>query len=431
MPDFKFDLETFVRAYMDLKKEWQDGSRACYEFWDSVTRAMNDKDSNVSVHKALGNYKDIKSGTVKNVLKYMDDVKGKPEARDVTNTIRFVAEQVFFPKQNGNGWGSVEYYDNTTYMQMFLNRMKSFKDKQLVYDVLKHFQSFSGYYQKPAEAVYNNSVKNPAKAGVYKDIATMLANNENATLDDIAEMIYFVETPDEALKIINDVFARTDEELDKELSKDVPGTDRVRNILAQPSSVVHMVLNLKQLNPSLQKILNVRDESNDKFFNQLRQWSQMANNKYDFNKVIGSGDAQYVTNYENTLEQENIDLLKENDVLTKQNSTLEKSRDQFRDNFDREKLLNKKMEQRYNDERAARLSVEKMLQKALEVIDAYEKGEADVDKAGVFNKGAAKVKMKKQVEDAQDELKRAKAEEAKRVAALVARQREAGDAISI
>lgn len=431
MPDFKFDLETFVRAYMDLKKEWQTGSRACYGFWDSVTRAMNNKDSNVSVHKALGDYKDIKSGTVKNVLKYMDDVKGKPEARDVTNTIQFVVEQVFFPKQNGNGWGSVEYYDNTTYMQMFLNRMKSFKDKQLVYDVLKDFQGFSGYYQKPADAVYNNSVKNPAKAGVYKDIATMLANNENATLYDIAEMIYFVETPDEALKIINDVFARTDEELDKELNKDVPGTDRVRNILAQPSYVVHEVLNLNQLNPSLQKILNVRDGSNDEFFNQLRQWSQMVNNKYDFNKVIGSGDAQYVTNYENTLEQENIDLLKENDGLKKQNSTLEKSRDQFRDNYDREKLLNKKMEQRYNDERAARLSVEKMLQKALEVIAAYEKGEADVDKAGVFNKGAAKIKMKKQVEDAQDELKRAEAEEKRRVAELVARQKEAGDAISI
>lgn len=431
MPDFKFDLETFVRAYMDLKKEWQNGSRACYEFWDSVTHAMNNKDSNVSVQKVLGDYRDIKSGTVKNVLKYMDDVKGKPEARDVTNTIQFVAEQVFFPKQDRKSFDDNLYYDNTTYMQMFLNRMKSFKDKQLVYDVLKQFQSFSGYYQKPAEEVYNNSVKNPAKAGVYKDIATMLANNENATLEDIAEMIYFVETPDEALKIINDVFARTDEILDKELSKDVPGTERVRDILAQPSSVVNKVLNLNQLNPSLQKILNVRDGSNDEFFNQLKQWSQMANNKYDFNKVIGSGDAQYVINYENTLEQENIDLTNQNEELKKEKGALEQSRNQFRDNFDREKLLNKKMEQRYNDERAARISVEKMLQKALDVIAAYERGNQEIDKAGVFNKAAAKVKMKEEVENAKDELKRAEAEEKRRMAELVARQREAGDAISI
>ncbi len=431
MPDFKFDLETFVRAYMDLKKEWQNGSRACYEFWDSVTRAMNNNDSNVSVNKVLGDYRDIKSGTVKNVLKYMDDVKGKPEARDVTNTIQFVAEQVFFPKQNRKSFDDNLYYDNTTYMQMFLNRMKSFKDKQLVYDVLKQFQSFSGYYQKPAEEVYNNSVKNPAKAGVYKDIATMLANNENATLEDIAEMIYFVETPDEALKIINDVFARTDEILDKELSKDVPGTERVRDILAQPSSVVNKVLNLNQLNPSLQKILNVRDGSNDEFFNQLKQWSQMANNKYDFNKVIGSGDAQYVTNYENTLEQENIDLTNQNEELKKEKGALEQSRNQFRDNFDREKLLNKKMEQRYNDERAARISVEKMLQKALDVIAAYERGNQEIDKAGVFNKAAAKVKMKEEVENAKDELKRAEAEEKKRMAELVARQKAMGEAISI
>lgn len=431
MPDFKFDLETFVRAYMDLKKEWQNGSRACYEFWDSVTHAMNNKDSNVSVQKVLGDYRDIKSGTVKNVLKYMDDVKGKPEARDVTNTIQFVAEQVFFPKQDRKSFDDNLYYDNTTYMQMFLNRMKSFKDKQLVYDVLKQFQSFSGYYQKPAEEVYNNSVKNPAKAGVYKDIATMLANNENATLDDIAEMIYFVETPDEALKIINDVFARTDEILDKELSKDVPGTERVRDILAQPSSVVNKVLNLNQLNPSLQKILNVRDGSNDEFFNQLKQWSQMANDKYDFNKVIGSGDAQYVTNYENTLEQENIDLTNQNEELKKEKGALEQSRNQFRDNFDREKLLNKKMEQRYNDERAARISVEKMLQKALDVIAAYERGNQEIDKAGVFNKAAAKVKMKEEVENAKDELKRAEAEEKKRMAELVARQKAMGEAISI
>ena len=266
---------------------------------------------------------------------------------------------------------------------------------------------------------------------MYKDIATMLANNENATLEDIAEMIYFVETPDEALKIINDVFARTDEILDKELSKDVPGTERVRDILAQPSSVVNKVLNLNQLNPSLQKILNVRDGSNDEFFNQLKQWSQMANNKYDFNKVIGSGDAQYVTNYENTLEQENIDLTNQNEELKKEKGALEQSRNQFRDNFDREKLLNKKMEQRYNDERAARISVEKMLQKALDVIAAYERGNQEIDKAGVFNKAAAKVKMKEEVENAKDELKRAEAEEKKRMAELVARQKAMGEAISI
>ena len=146
---------------------------------------------------------------------------------------------------------------------------------------------------------------------------------------------------------------------------------------------------------------------------------------------MGSGDRNYVSNYEDTMDKENIDLTNQNEELKKEKGALEQSRNQFRDNFERAEGQKKKLEQKYNDERAARLSAEKMLQKALDVIAAYEKGEAEVDKAGVFNKGAAKVKMKKQVEDAQDELKRAEAEEKKRMAELVARQKANGEAISI
>ena len=146
---------------------------------------------------------------------------------------------------------------------------------------------------------------------------------------------------------------------------------------------------------------------------------------------MGSGDRNYVSNYEDTMDKENIDLINRNTTLEQEKGALEKSRDQFRDNYDREKLLNKKMEQRYNDERAARLSVEKMLQNALKVIEAYERGNQEIDKAGVFNKAAAKLKMKEEVEKANDELKRAKAEDAKRKAALVARQTAMGEAISI
>ena len=163
----------------------------------------------------------------------------------------------------------------------------------------------------------------------------------------------------------------------------------------------------------------------------LNQWQGIAKEKYDFDNVVGSGDAQYVTNYENTLEQQNIDLINANEKLLSDNFKLTQSRDQYRDNYEHEKELRARLLRKYDDERAAVASINSMLQSALEVIAAYEISEQEVGKAGVFKKGEVKVKMREAIENANVNLNRAQEKEAKRKATLLARQREAGEAISI
>ncbi len=422
MADFKFDLEHFVRAYLDLQKEWDyEGDN---RFWKEAVEAGSGKDA--SFQDFLQMHRKIKSKSVNDVLGVLSELRTNPNAGDVKNTIKFVVEQVFFLRNNGNSRG----YDNTPYVQMFLNRLNQFKDKDLVYEALKSLKSISDY-KRPGAEQYGLPMSKQ-RMSVYKDIATMLANNQNATIDDIFEMIYFADTPDAAMKIINDVFAKTDEDLDIELNKDVPGTDTVGSILNKPGFVVRTVLNRQDLNPELSKQMGAIDSAPIKeFYKQLAQWEKIATEKYDFDKVIGSGDTQYVTNYENTLEEQNIGLVNTNERLSADNFRLTQSRDQYRENYEHEKELRARLLKKFEDERAAVYSLNEMLQSALAVIAAYENGERDVDKAGVFNKAAAKVKMKEQVEKANAELKRAREREEKRKAALVARQLKEGQAISI
>lgn len=424
MVDFKFDLETFVRAYMDLYEEskmYVDGQR---NYWAAATQILLSTEG--SLEQFFQKYKKFNSKSVNNVLAFFDSVRGKPESEDVLNTIKFVTEQVFLPRADSYS----NPYDNTSYLQMFLNRLNQFRDKDLVYDVL-NLLKHNVDYKHPSAGKINMPI--PKKRSlVYKDIATMLANNQNATTDDVAEMIYFAETPDAALKIINDVFAKTDEDLEIELNKDVPDTKKVGYILSKPGFVVRTVLDVRDLGPELSRQIDAKDSAAIKeFYKQLHQWEAIAKDKYDFDKVIGSGDVQYVTNYENTLEQQNIDLINENEKLSADNFRLTQSRDQYQANYDHEKELRARLLKKFEDERAAVSSLNEMLQSALAVIAAYENGERDVDKAGVFNKAAAKVKMKEQVEKANAELKRAREREEKRKAALAARQLKEGQAISI
>ncbi len=424
MADFRFDLEHFVRAYLDLHKEWGLFYEGDNRFWKEAVEAGSGKDANFQ--DFLQMYRKIKSKSVNDVLDVLSELRTNPNAGDVKNTIKFVVEQVFFPKNNGNSRG----YDNTQYVQMFLNRLNQFKDKDLVYEALKSLKSVSDY-KRPGTEQYGLPMSKQ-RMSVYKDIATMMANNHNATTDDVSEMIYFADTPDAAMKIINDVFAKTDEDLDIELNKDVPGTDAVGSILNKPRFVVRTVLDRRDLNPELSKQMGATYDSAPikEFYKQLAQWEKIATEKYDFDKVIGSGDTQYVTNYENTLEEQNIGLVNTNERLSADNFRLTQSRDQYRENYEHEKELRARLLKKFEDERAAVSSLNEMLQSALAVIAAYENGERDVDKAGVFNKAAAKVKMKEQVEKANADLRRAREREEKRKAALVARQLQEGQAIS-
>lgn len=424
MADFKFDLENFVRVYLDLQKEKGWDGNVEENYWTGAVYTILDQGRGLD--EFLQEHTKVNSQSVKDVLNFLSGVQKNQNVDDIKNTIKFVAEQVFCPKNNGNSRG----YGNTPYVQMFLNRLNQFKDKDLVYDALKSLKSVSDY-KRPGAEQYGLPISKQ-RMSVYKDIATMLANNQNATIDDILEMIYFADTPDAAMKIINDVFAKTDDDLDIELNKDVPGTDTVGSILNKPRFVVRTVLDRQDLNPELSKQMGAIDSAPIKeFYKQLAQWEKIATEKYDFDKVIGSGDTQYVTNYENTLEEQNIGLVNTNEKLSVDNFKLTQSRDQYRENYEHEKELRARLLKKFEDERAAVSSLNEMLQSALAVIAAYENGERDVDKAGVFNKAAAKVKMKEQVEKANADLKRAREREEKRKAALAARQLKEGQAISI
>ena len=424
MADFKFDLENFVRVYLDLQKEKGWDGNVEENYWTGAVYTILDQGRGLD--EFLQEHTKVNSQSVKDVLNFLSGVQKNQNVDDIKNTIKFVAEQVFCPKNNGNSRG----YGNTPYVQMFLNRLNQFKDKDLVYEALKSLKSVSDY-KRPGAEQYGLPISKQ-RMSVYKDIATMLANNKNATIDDILEMIYFADTPDAAMKIINDVFAKTDDDLDIELNKDVPGTDTVGSILNKPRSVIRTVLDRQDLNPELSKQMGAIDSAPIKeFYKLLAQWEKIATEKYDFDKVIGSGDTQYVTNYENTLEEQNIGLVNTNEKLSVDNFKLTQSRDQYRENYEHEKELRARLLKKFEDERAAVYSLNEMLQSALSVIAAYENGERDVDKAGVFNKAAAKVKMKEQVEKANADLKRAREREEKRKAALAARQLKEGQAISI
>ncbi len=391
MADFKFDLENFVRAYIDLNNEskmYADGQR---NYWGyAVQKILNPGGSLEGFFQEYGKFN---SKSVNDVLNYLDNARGKKESVDVANTIKFVAEQVFCPKMGSYS----NSYDNTSYLQMFLNRLNQFKDKDLVYDVLKLLKAHVDY-KHPSTNKYGVPIPEK-RLRINKDIATMLANNYNATMDDIAEMIYFAETPDAALKIINDVFAKTDEDLEAELNKDVPGTDTVSYILSKPKFVVRTVLDVRDLSPELSKQISAKDSGPIKeFYKQLAQWEKIATEKYDFDKVIGSGDTQYVTNYEDTLEEQNIRLINQIEKMTaemerleKQMSVLEQSRDQYKENYEREKDIRKRAEERHVEDKKL---MDQDLKIATDALRALDTGVEKIDKANAFTRGKQIIEVK-------------------------------------
>ncbi len=403
MADFKFDLENFVRAYIDLNNESKMYADEHRNYWGyAVQKILN---PGGSLESFFQEYRKFNSKSVNDVLNYLDAARGKKESVDVANTIKFVAEQVFCPKMGSYS----NSYDNTSYLQMFLNRLNQFKDKDLVYDVLKLLKATVDY-KHPSTNKYGVPIPEK-RLRVNKDIATMLANNYNATMDDIAEMIYFAETPDAALKIINDVFAKTDEDLEAELNKDVPGTDAVGYILSKPKFVVRTVLDVSDLSPELSRQISAKDSGPIKeFYKQLAQWEKIAKDKYDFDKVIGSGDTQYVTNYEDTLEEQNIRLINQIEKMTaemeslkKQMDGLEQSRDQYKENYEREKGIRERAEKRHVEDKNL---MDQDLKIATDALRALDTGVEKIDKANAFTRGKQIIEVKAVLEKyKQDKLK--------------------------
>ena len=302
--------------------------------------------------------------------------------------------------------------------------LRKFKDQNLVYIVLKKIG-------------YDHAISEPDKRSMHKELSKqyydMVGSNKNATATDICERMYYCKNADEARDIVNGVFNKVEADVKAELSRDFPDKSKITASTNVADRVVRVLgdMAIRWGDTDLQKSFGDDRDALRNFEKEVYGLEAQVKEKFNADKLYEENNPLVIQKFDENLSVQFAEVKAKNDELTAANSGLVETNRQLRENKKTAEEQKKKLEQKYNDERVARLSVEKMLQKALDVIAAYEKGEADVDKAGVFNKGAAKVKMKKQVEDAQDELKRAEAEEAKRVVDLMARQKANGEAISI
>ncbi len=436
MAEVQINLETFLRAYMDYAKAWPGmGAKRYKDFWQETLKYyLNGKDNADTFGFSL-------DGAPKSVLDVIEEMKranGSSRVSEIKNTVNFVTEQVFgYVQETG-----LQYYNNNAQLQMFLKRLSEFNDKNLVYDALKFLKNIVGYRRADIKWL------DEKRKIVCNEIVNMIASNPNATQEDIVELIYWAKTPDEVLKVINDVFAKTDEDLDVEMKKDVPSAQTVNNIIYYPKEVVSIALGNNDASLELKEYIdrfreqNIRFVKNPEDIKKFREFvakvgafRTVVNDKYNFDKIVGSGDRNYVSNYEETVDMQNVNLMKENRRLADENQRLTKTNSELNQHNEekRQEHIDQKAkwEEKFANERAARIALEDLLKKAEALIEAYEKGEEEIDKAGVFGKGAAKVKAKEAKEKAEKDLKEAKRREAERKENLARIQRAAGQAIEI
>ena len=382
-----FNLETFLRAYMDLVKNnnWSNVYPSGFRrFWESAVNVFLYGDQAKKEDFAKRYPEDQLPESVLEILKMMEAARDRSSAQqDVVNTVKFVAEQVFDPKTSG----SSSYYDNVTYLQMFLNRVKKMQDQDLVYNAITFLKSNLRYMRPSA---YRYETDGRKYIPLFKDMVFMLANNPNATLTDLSELIYWVETPEEAEKIVNDVIAKTDEMLDKEMSRDIPDASSVKNLTWYPSEVINVARGSESSNPvyakELQYLANKDRKKSDEFYNRLNQLAKLVMDKYNFDKIIGSGDQHYVTTYEDTLEKKNIDLVNENTKIKEENKNLSLENDGLHQRVDSDKaeierLKNEieRLNQELSKERNAKV-------KAQNTVSEFTKATEKLEKAGMFER---------------------------------------------
>ena len=174
------NLEKFLRAYIDIAKKH--GVEGANNFW---TKVVND-----FVRGTEHDYYDLSSYS-ESVRDVFDIIKSdKANKSEILDVVNFVTREVYVS----------ENYQRTSYLKMFLNRIKDFKDTDLVYDALVKLKGMVGYCRPKS---ITGGIK--GKQGVFENIVNMLASNPNATQSDIHELIYWAKTPEQALKIINDV----------------------------------------------------------------------------------------------------------------------------------------------------------------------------------------------------------------------------------
>lgn len=321
MAENTFNLENFVRAYLEFSSK---------EFWNGLTNRYLDN--------GWQDFDETRWRVPESVQPIVDVIKGaqnKPEANEYAKTIRFVTAVY--------SANSIATDESAT--KMLLNRIKQFQDQDLAYNALVKLKGMSGY-NHPVYAKYSNSYH-----PLSKEIAKMLANNKNATADDIAELVYFCKTPQEAIQILNDVCVKVDENIETEMKRDLPDVSKIQNLVSIPKDAMRTVGSHMQMTDAAPEyIANVnsldrqeRMALNDQFMDMARLYKD----KYNYNKI--AGDTEYIAKYDESVMTKNIELQEtannavknserleqvnkdRMDTIERQNREIENLKEQFRD----------------------------------------------------------------------------------------------------
>ena len=281
MAENTFNLENFVRAYLEFDSK---------DFWNGLTNRYLDN--------GWQGFDETRWKVPESVQPIVDVIKGaqdKPEANEYAKTIRFVTAV----------YSAVSIATDESATKMLLNRIKQFQDQDLAYNALVKLKGMTGY-NHPVSAKYNSY--HP----LSKEIAKMLANNKNATADDIAELVYFCKTPQEAIQILNDVCVKVDENIETEMKRDLPDVSKIQNLVSIPKDAMRTVGSHMQMTDAAPEYIdnvNSLDRQERMALNaRFTDMAKLYKSKYNYDKIIESGDTEYIAKYDESVMTKNIEL---------------------------------------------------------------------------------------------------------------------------
>ncbi len=272
-------------------------------------------------------------------------------------------------------------------LQMMVNRIKNLDDENLAYKALKEFN----YVRRPADQARDKTKRE--EIDLSRQIMTMLANNKNATIQDIYELIYFSETPEQAMQIINDVSAKADEEIQVEMKKDLPDIDSVKSIVYKPRNALLTVEPGRDsygTNPAYTANINrMNPEDRANLEKKFRELYKIFQEKYNYEKILGMGD-EYIAKYQEGMEQQNAAMASQ---IKEQNKEIEawKKTVSNRDTYIKQlensiKQLEEELEKSRNEYGERLAQVQRDLSDSKTKVNRYKEAAAKLEKAGMFDR---------------------------------------------
>lgn len=312
-------------------------------------------------------------------------------------------------------------YDNASRLRSIsdlLLALRKFKDQDLIYDVLR---------QTNYEHITNETEKRSKYKDLSKQYYDMLGSNKNATADDICERMFYCKSVDEARDIVSGVFNKVEADITAELSRDFPDKSKIQDGARVAGRVVQILedMAIRFGDTELQKSFGNDREALKRFEQEVLEYKKQVEEKYNADRIYEENNPLVIKKFDENLSVRISEVQARNERLEKENTNLVQVNDQLREKNKAEKEAHKaekdSLEQQLTDEKAARQAAEALLRKAKELIDAFDKSEETIGKAGMFNKGAVKVQMKQKIDDARNALWRAEEEELKRKRELAQR----------